>query len=140
MADQKKLARAVNVDGEWYQPGGDDLPPEVAEKITNPKAWMTDQDIQAAEVNEDGTERKAGTASGAKLRATVYVAGRAYGPDDHVPDDVAAQIKNPKAWEGDQLPGQAKAKDDRTGGAAAAEDANTPDAKARKAATPTKRV
>jgi hypothetical protein len=33
-----KLVRRVDVDGNWYGPG-DDLPEDVARKISNPKVW-----------------------------------------------------------------------------------------------------
>jgi hypothetical protein len=33
-----------------------------------------------------------------KLKLWVHVDGVAYGPDSHVPQDVAARIVNPKAW------------------------------------------
>ena len=39
-----------------------------------------------------------------KLVAYVHVAGSVYGPGDKVPVDVAAQIVNPKAWEGGDAP------------------------------------
>ena len=37
-------------------------------------------------------------AAGKQLVSTVYVEGKAYGPDDDVPAEVAEQITNPKAW------------------------------------------
>lgn len=44
----------------------------------------------------------------AKLIGNVYVGGEWYGPDygnaDAVPDDVAAEITNPGAWEGGEVP------------------------------------
>jgi len=39
-----------------------------------------------------------------KLVAYVHVNGSVYGPGDKVPADVAAQIVNPKAWEGGDAP------------------------------------
>lgn len=39
----RKLARNVQVDGTWYRPG-DSPPPEVAERILNPKAWEDTED------------------------------------------------------------------------------------------------
>lgn len=35
-----------------------------------------------------------------KLRTYVHVDGRAYGPNDDVPAEVAKRIENPKAWAG----------------------------------------
>lgn len=108
MADaRKKLVRAVNVDGEWYQPG-DDVPAEVAERITNPKAWTSEEELAVEQEKRLGLD--AGTTSGARLAKSVHVDGVAYGPDDHVPDDVADKIRNPKAWESGVLPGQSKPK------------------------------
>lgn len=100
----RKLAASVHVAGVWYRPG-DDVPEDVATQITNPKAWAT-----AAGENDGGdaaasAPTEAGTASGARLAGRVNVAGRWYGPYDPIPDDVAAQITNPKAWEGGKLPG-----------------------------------
>jgi hypothetical protein len=40
----KKLARYVNVDGATYGPD-DDVPADIAEQITNPKAWEADEDV-----------------------------------------------------------------------------------------------
>jgi hypothetical protein len=37
----------------------------------------------------------------AKLNTHVNVDGTWYGPGSEVPDEVAAQITNPKAWDGD---------------------------------------
>lgn len=104
MAETKKLARAVAVDGEWYQPGAE-VPPEVAKRITNPKAWMSDEDRAEGEAADGQAKKKPGTAGGARLARTVHVDGAAYGPNDPVPDDVAERITNPKAWEGGKLPG-----------------------------------
>lgn len=36
---------------------------------------------------------------GKKLAKNVHVGGEVYGPGSEVPDDVAEQITNPKAWE-----------------------------------------
>lgn len=154
MADDKKtLARAVNVDGEWYYPGGD-VPDDVAERITNPKAWKSGDDL-ADKRDEDGAVKPAGTADGAVLARTVHVDGVAYGPGDPVPDDVAKKIRNPKAWDGGKLPDYdtetpepAKtASDTGNGGpadgpAGALEDASTGTTGRgrRSAATPTKRA
>jgi hypothetical protein len=152
MGGGKKLARNVTVGTVTYGPK-DDVPPEVMEKITNPKAWVPDNDETPTDEAEN---RDAGTSSGAKLAGTVTVGARSYGPNDHIPDDVAAQIKNPKAWAGGKAPTRAaKAAEPRggdtptksTGTAAAAtpqedaaavgEDAKT--ATPRKSAGPTKR-
>ena len=77
------------------------MPADVAEKITNPKAWVPvdEDDTTNGDANPD-----AGTTSGHRLATTVTIGGRSYGPDDHIPDDVADQIRNPKAWEGGQIP------------------------------------
>jgi hypothetical protein len=96
----RKLATRVAINGKWYGPD-DDVPDDVAEKITNPKVWAVDTDddtTPAAQVKE------AGTSSGARLATRVAIAGKWYGPDDPVPDDVAVQITNPKAWEGGKPP------------------------------------
>ncbi|MER7167038.1 hypothetical protein ABT336_13350 [Micromonospora sp. NPDC000207] len=95
----RRLATYVHVGGRRYGPD-DDIPDEVAEKITNPNVWAVDGDEPPA-----GT--RAGTPggdSGVRLAAYVHVGGRRYGPGDVVPDEVAAQITNPKAWEGGELP------------------------------------
>lgn len=39
-----------------------------------------------------------GEKKGRKLATYVYINGASYGPDDEVPEEVAAQITNPKAW------------------------------------------
>lgn len=36
-----------------------------------------------------------------RLRTFVHVDGRAYGPGDEVPDEVADQITNPDVWDED---------------------------------------
>lgn len=97
----RKLGRHVTVAGVTYNPG-DVVPADIAQKITNPKAWLPLGDAIDAEGHDD---RDAGTASGHKLAATVTVGGRTYGPRDFVPDHVAAKIRNPKAWAGGVLPG-----------------------------------
>lgn len=105
----KKLARHVTVGTKTYGPD-DDVPADVMEQITNPKAWQPlDDDDRDDEETFSAARRKAGTSSGHRLATTVTVGTRSYGPDDHVPDDVAAQIRNPKAWEGGELPGTSKA-------------------------------
>lgn len=100
MSAKKKLGRATTVAGKTYLPG-DELPDDVAEKITNPKAWIPDDEPTEADADPD---RPAGTASGHRLAKTVTVGGRSYGPEDPLPDDVAERITNPKAWEGGELP------------------------------------
>ena len=98
----KQLVSRVAVNGVWYGPG-DDVPADVAAKIRNPKAWSTDLADAAA---DDAASRRVrpGTSSGALLATRVAVAGAWYGPDDTIPDEVAAKIRNPKAWEGGKLP------------------------------------
>ncbi len=100
MAEQKRLARHVTVAGKTYGPN-DDVPSDVMEKITNPKAWVP-VDQAAGEANY--SNKDAGTASGHRLATAVTVGGRTYGTNDFVPDDVAAQITNPKAWMGGKVP------------------------------------
>lgn len=54
----RQLVAFVHVDGQVYGPG-DDVPDEVAEKITNPKAWATEADeVDDAETEDEaeGTE------------------------------------------------------------------------------------
>ena len=102
---QKKLARNVTVAGATYGPG-DDVPAEIMKQITNPKAFIS-LDDEDADGNADDGGREAGTASGHKLATYVTVAGRTYGPKDSVPDDVAAQITNPKAWADGKMPARA---------------------------------
>ncbi len=100
MAETKrKLATRVAVAGRWYGPG-DDIPDDVAAQIRNPKAWASDMDT-------DAPQPEPGTSTGARLASRVQVDGRWYGPDDEVPDAVAARIKNPKAWAGGMPPGAA---------------------------------
>ena len=102
MGQQKTLARHVTIAGATYGPG-DDVPDHIAEKITNPKAWVP---IDADEpVEKPGN---AGTSGGARLSGAVSVGGRTYGPDDHIPDEVAAQITNPKACKGGKVPAATK--------------------------------
>lgn len=101
MATKKTLVTRVSVLGTWYGPG-DDVPDDIAARITNPKAWTTaDQDATA-----DAATRaeRPGTPQGARLAGRVSVSGAWYGPDDTIPADIAAKITNPKAWEGGKLP------------------------------------
>lgn len=101
MAETKRrLAGPVTVGSRTYRPG-DDLPPEVVEQIRNPKAWAVDDDEAAAEAAKP---KVGGTASGHRLASYVTVRGRTYSPDEPLPDDVAAEIRNPKAWAGGKVP------------------------------------
>ncbi len=98
MAEGRKLASAVHIDGKWYR-AGDTLTEDVAAKVRNPKVFAADDD------QADGTTpTEPGTPTGARLAARVQVGGKWYGPDDAVPDDVAAQIRNPKAWADGKVP------------------------------------
>ncbi|MFG3710890.1 hypothetical protein [Micromonospora sp. NPDC047730] len=99
MAKPKRLATTVYVAGRAWGPA-DDVPAEVAELIKNPKAWASDD----VEEPTEAKAKRAGTSSGVRLASTVYVDGQAYGPNDRIPADVAARIRNPKAWEGGELP------------------------------------
>jgi hypothetical protein len=99
MTDRKRLGRHVTIGGKTYGPK-DDLPPEVAEQIRNPKAWIPDGEAP----EEDDPNRPAGTASGHRLASTISVDGRTYGPKDPLPDHVARKILNPKAWAGGNAP------------------------------------
>lgn len=38
---------------------------------------------------------------GKQLASFVHVGGQVYGPDSDVPDEVAKQITNPNAWDGE---------------------------------------
>lgn len=112
MAD-KKLARYVTVGSVTYGPD-DDVPAEVVEQIRNEKAWVSEEDAAEAE-EKRAAKRKAGTKSGHRLATTVTVGGASYGPDDEISDEVAAQITNPKAWEGGKLSTAAKAETEGEG-------------------------
>lgn len=151
MANTRRLLKGrVSVSGRWYGPGPVD--DDIAAKITNPKAWVSDDDVddEVAAVYD----RVSGTSTGARLARRVNIGGRWYGPDSEIPDDIAAKITNPKAWEGGKLPalydnggelpagevkwagGEGKAPAAAEAPAAAAEAGETPDAKApKKAAT-----
>ncbi len=98
----RKLARYVTVGGTTYGPK-DDVPPDVAKQITNPKVWA-DDNPSGTGGSGDGKADKAGTRSGARLAMYVDVGGDTYGPDDAIPDDVAAKIINPSAWVDRKLP------------------------------------
>ncbi len=100
-SNNRKLARHVTVDGVTYGPD-DDVPADAMAKITNPKAWQP-LDVEPAEAG-DAKPSKAGTAGGARLATAVTVGSRTYLPTAPIPDDVAAQIRNPKAWEGGKVP------------------------------------
>lgn len=97
----RKLATSVNIDGTWYR-AGDTLPEDVAAKVRNPKVFAPEEGEEA-----DQPRTEPGTPTGARLATRVQVGGKWYGPDDAVPDDVAAQITNPRAWEGGQTPSAA---------------------------------
>jgi hypothetical protein len=96
----RRLAGPVTVGSRTYHPG-DDLPPDVVAQIRNPKAWAVDAEEVAAAA---AAVKKSGTASGARLATHVTVNGRTWSPDAELPDDVAAQIRNPKAWVGGKVP------------------------------------
>lgn len=96
---KQRLGRHVTIDGKTYGPK-DDLPPEIAEKIRNPKAWIPNGEA----LEEEDPDRPAGTASGHRLASTVSVDGRTYSPKDPLPDRIARKIRNPKAWEGGNVP------------------------------------
>lgn len=49
----RKLASHVHIDGQVYGPGSD-VPAEVAERITNPKAWLESEAVAADEADADG--------------------------------------------------------------------------------------
>lgn len=98
MGETKKIGRPVTVAGKTYQPG-DEVPADIAEKIRNPKAF-----VPLDEGFAEDEDRPAGTSSGARLATAVTVGGVTYGPDDPIPDDVAAKITNPKVWEGGRRP------------------------------------
>ncbi len=128
MSDKKKkLGRATTVDGKTWTPQ-DDVPAEVLEKITNPKAWIPEDEATAAAVDPD---RPSGTSGGARLAGHVTVEGRLYGPTDTIPDEVAAKIRNPKAWEGGKLPNLSGSKTDK-----ATDSETSSTAGAKKAAAP----
>jgi hypothetical protein len=96
----QKLARFVTVGGKTYGPK-DDVPDDVLAQIKNPKAFVP---VGEAPETEDYSGKEGGTASGAKLAGPVTVGGKTYGTKDFIPDEVAAKIKNPKAWEGGKVP------------------------------------
>ncbi len=99
----RRLAAVVDVDGVWYGPDSDPADvAKVAHRITNPKAWTSAVPGGGQSPGPGGT--RAGTSGGARLARTVDVLGVQYGPDDHVPDDIARHIRNPKAWEGGEVP------------------------------------
>ncbi len=107
MSKSKGLARNVTVGGTTYGPN-DDVPPEVMEKITNPKAFIpVDEDTGPVDFG-----REAGTASGHKLVSTVHVDGYTFGPNDAIPDHIARKVTNPKAWQDGRLPDFADTEDD----------------------------
>lgn len=109
MTQQKrKLARHVTVGGVTYGPN-DHLPDEVAAQIRTPKAWIPVDETAPADTRSE----HAGTTSGARLAKTVTVGGRNYSPSDEIPDAIAKQIRNPKAWEGGRLPTLASAEPDK---------------------------
>lgn len=105
MAEQntRRLAGPVTVGNRTYQPG-EELPDDVAERIRNPKAWVTAAEQETARQEAVKSSKPSGHPSGARLASRVTVAGVTYGPDDTIPDDVAKQIRNPKAWVDGKLP------------------------------------
>lgn len=96
----KYLNTSVAVNNVWYRPGdrvGDQIPEDVAEKITNKRVWSYD-DGEEPEVEQPKST------TGAKLASRVAIDGQWYGPGDDVPDDVAKKITNPRVWEGGKAP------------------------------------
>lgn len=110
----QELARNVTIGGKTYGPK-DDVPPDVLDRIKNPKAFVPQGE---APEGEDYSGKEGGTAGGARLAGPVTVGGRTYGPKDFIPADVAEKIKNPKAWEGGKLPTGADKAADPEGGKA----------------------
>jgi hypothetical protein len=130
MTDKPRLARHVTVGTTTYGPN-DDVPDHIREQITNPQAWVPLDDTAQ---QQPAPRVQAGTTGGHRLASHVAVGATTYGPDDHIPDDVAAQITNPKAWQDGKLPNLTRQ---------VQSPAPTPadgDDKARKTAPPTKRA
>lgn len=50
----RKLVRNVHIDGNWYRPG-DIVPADIAERITNPKAWDSAPEATRAPKVETGS-------------------------------------------------------------------------------------
>lgn len=98
--DKRVLRTSVYAGGQWWK-AGSTPPDDIAGKITNPKAWTTATDEEADQADKAAN---AGTSTGARLARRVTVGGAWYGPDDPIPDEVAAKVRNPKAWEGGELP------------------------------------
>lgn len=105
----RRLAAPVYVNDRWYTPS-DDVPDDVAARITNPKAWAVDSG------SAENTEQDNAPRAGARLASRVNVGGTWYGPADEVPLDVAVRITNPKAWEGGRVPDEVAAAAKRAAG------------------------
>lgn len=95
----KQLVKPVYAGGQWWAAGAEP-PQEVADTIRNPKAWSTGEDAGAEQAS--GPARHTG--DGPRLAGPVNIGGVWYGPDDEVPADVAARIRNPKAWADGVMP------------------------------------
>lgn len=125
----KQLAKPVYAGGQWWDAGAEP-PQEVAETIRNPKAWAFG--VEADDVEQaSGPARHSG--DGPRLAGPVNVGGVWYGPDDEVPAEVAARIRNPKAWVDGVMPdtsateGQRGGSTGSTGGADTAPDGGSDD-------------
>lgn len=101
MGGRRRLITYVEVDGTWYGPDDGDIPPNIADKIQNPRVWTTTAEQAAA---DEVAGRQVGTNSGGRLVTYVDVDGTMYGPEDYLPDRIAARIQNPKVWKGGRLP------------------------------------
>lgn len=114
----RRLAGRTYAAGRWWEPE-DDMPDEVAEQITNPKAW-DDERKSIVELARDARTAESGY-GGAKLSAPVIALGAWRDPDDRLSEEVARAITNPKAWVGGKLPTFAE-RDAREASSAPADD------------------
>lgn len=82
----RKLATYVHVDGQAYGPD-DDVPADVAAKITNPAAWG-----EAVTASQDGPPPQSGRGSGTDAWVAYAASAGVDVPDDAGRDDIIAAV------------------------------------------------
>jgi hypothetical protein len=89
----KKLARNVNINGTTYL-AGESVPKDIADQITNEKAWQADEDAPERLVEEDSTE-PAPNASREDIEAAKVNADGPASPAEAAAARKAAAAKSP---------------------------------------------
>jgi hypothetical protein len=100
MAGERKLAATVHVDGTVY-PAGASVPAEVAQLITNRKAWgefETEADSTSAPESKPKSSSKPPKASSKPKEPAAPAAPESTGDDELVPPPIAGAGSGTQAW------------------------------------------